>query len=69
MAIMKCLHITNPATYANVPRREAGFDKIRQVRWLVDRIRDACKAFWSLRKYLAIDEMIIRYKGSYSPIC
>jgi hypothetical protein len=68
MAIRKCLHITNPSTYANVDRGEAGFDKIQQVRWLVDAIRDACKAVWSLGKYLAIDEMMIRYKGSYSPI-
>ena len=69
MAIRKCLHITNPSTYANIDRGEAGFDKIRLVRWLVDVIRDACKAGWSLRKYLAIDGMMIRYKGSYSPIC
>jgi hypothetical protein len=68
MAIRKCLHITNPASYANVDRGDVGFDKIRQVRWLVDKIRDACKAVWSLGKYLTIDEMMIRYKGSYSPI-
>ena len=68
MAIRNCLHILNPGTYANVEREEPGFDKFRQVRWLVDTIRDACKAVWSLGKYLAIDEMMIRYKGSYSPI-
>jgi hypothetical protein len=51
-----------------VERGEVGFDKIRQVRWLVEKIREACKAVWSLGKYLAIDEMMIRYKGSYSPI-
>jgi hypothetical protein len=68
MTIRKCLHITNPAAYANVERGEPGFDKIRQIRWLVDTIRAACKAVWPLGKYLAIDEIMIRYKGSYSPI-
>jgi hypothetical protein len=68
MVLRKCLHITDPASYANVDRGDVRFDKIRQVRWLVDKIRDACKAVWSLGKYLAIDEMMIRYKGSYSPI-
>ena len=35
----------------------------------MDRIKDASKAVWSLGKYLESDEMMIRYKGSYSPIC
>ena len=68
MTIRNCLYITNLATYANVERGEVGFDKIWQVRWLVDKIREACKAVWSLSKYLVIDEMMIRYKGSYPPI-
>jgi hypothetical protein len=68
MAIKNCLYITNPATYVNVERRDDRFDKIRQVRWLVDAIRNACKVVWSLGKYLVIDKMMIRYKGSYSPI-
>jgi hypothetical protein len=42
MAIRNCLHITNPTTYANVERGEVGFDKLRQIRWLVDAIRNAC---------------------------
>jgi hypothetical protein len=68
MTIRNCLYITNPATYANVERGEVGFDKIQQIRWLVDKIREAYKVVWSFSKYLAIDEMMIRYKGSYSPI-
>jgi hypothetical protein len=68
MVLRKCLHITDPASYVSVDRGDPGFDKIRQVRWLVDKIRNACKAVWSLGKYLAIDEMMIRYKRSYSPI-
>jgi hypothetical protein len=65
----KCLHITDPTSYANVDCKNVGFDKIRQVRWSVDKIRNACKVVQSLGKYLATDEMMIQYKDSYSPIC
>jgi hypothetical protein len=62
------LHITNLATYANVERGSPGFDKLRQVRWLVEEIRENCKKVWALGKFLTIDEMMVRYKGTYSPI-
>jgi hypothetical protein len=42
--------------------------KIRQVRWFVDEIKSACMKEWSLGKFLTIDEMMVRYKGSYCPI-
>jgi hypothetical protein len=38
--ITKCLHITNPNSYV-ATKREPGYDKIGQVRWLVDDIRRA----------------------------
>jgi hypothetical protein len=34
----------------------------------VDEIRNACKREWSLGKFVTIDEMMVRYKGSYCPI-
>jgi hypothetical protein len=67
-ALRRCLHITNPASYNNVERGTVGFDKLRQVRWLVEAIRENCKKVWALGKYLTIDEMMVRYKGTYSPI-
>jgi hypothetical protein len=39
-----------------------------QVRWLVDDIRRACMREYSLGKYVTVDEMMIRYKGSYCPV-
>jgi len=33
--------------------------------WLVQEIRNSFKREWTLGKYLTIDEMMIRYKGSY----
>jgi hypothetical protein len=41
---------------------------LRQVRWLVDAIQNACRCEWSLGKFVTIDEMMVRYKGSYCPI-
>jgi hypothetical protein len=67
-ALRRCLHITNPASYNNVERGTVGFDKLWQVRWLVEAIRENYKKVWALGKYLTIDEMMVRYKGIYSPI-
>jgi hypothetical protein len=39
------------------------------VRWFVDEIRNAYMREWSLGKFLTIDEMMVRYKGSFYPIC
>jgi hypothetical protein len=66
--LRRCLHITNPDTYEHIPKRDPLYDKLRQVRWLVEEIRNACMKEWSLGKFLTIDEMMVRYKGSYSPI-
>jgi hypothetical protein len=65
--IRRCLHITNPATYEHIEKGQLGYDKVRQTRWLVEEIRKACMREWSLVKFLTIDEMMIRYKGSYCP--
>jgi hypothetical protein len=65
--IRRCLHTTNPATYEHIEKDQPGYDKMRQTRWLVEEIRKACMREWSLGKYLTIDEMMIRYKGSYCP--
>ena len=44
-----------------------GYDKIRQVQWLVEKIQDACMKSWVLWKFLTMDEMMVRYKGTYCP--
>jgi hypothetical protein len=66
--LIRCLHITNPDTYAHIERGEPGYDKLRQVRWFVDEIKSACMKEWSLGKFVTIDEMMVRYKGTYCPI-
>jgi hypothetical protein len=67
-ALTRCLHITNPARY--VRENDApGYDKMGQLKWLINAIRESCKKAWNLGKFLAIDEMMIRYKGSYCPLC
>jgi hypothetical protein len=49
-------------------RNSPAFDKIAQCRWLIDVIRGACKSLWQLGAYCTIDEMMVRYKGTYCPI-
>jgi hypothetical protein len=67
MALNKCLHITNPAEYVR-EKELPSYDKLGQVRWLVNIIRDNCKRLWKLEKFCTIDEMMIRYKGTYCPL-
>jgi hypothetical protein len=67
-ALRRSLHITNPASYVNIERGSPAYDKLRQVWWLVEEIRANCKKIWELGKFLTIDEMMVRYKGTYSPI-
>jgi hypothetical protein len=50
-ALRRCLHITNPASYSNVDRGTPGYDKLHQVRWLVEAIRENCKKVWALGKF------------------
>jgi hypothetical protein len=66
--LRRCLHITNPALYEHIHKGDVGYDKLRQVRWLIDAIRNACSREWSLGKFVTIDEMMVRYKGIYCPI-
>ena len=65
---MCCLHITDSAIYDAIPRGTLGFDKIRQIWWLVEEVRDRCKAIWLVGKYILVDKMIIWYKGTYALI-
>jgi hypothetical protein len=60
MALTRCFHITNLATY--VTKR---CEKLRQTRWLIERICENCVKVWKLRKMCTIDEMMICYKGTY----
>jgi hypothetical protein len=68
MELWRCLHLTNPATYEHIQKGDLGYDKLRQVRWFVEVIQNACMREWSLGKFVTIDEMMVRYKGSYCPI-
>lgn len=66
VTLMGSLHLTN---LDGISRNDPAYDKIGQRSWLVNSIRDQYKLAWNLRKYLTIDEMMIRHKGSYSLIC
>ena len=63
--IRRCLLITNLGTYEHIGRDNPKYDQMRQVRWLVSKIRDACMSSWVLGKFVMVDEMMVRYKGIY----
>ena len=65
--LQRCLHITNPSTYEHIAREDERYDKMRQVQWLVDKVRDTCMRSWIPEKFLTIDEMMVQYKGTYCP--
>ena len=65
--LTRCLHIINPATYVR-EKDLPGYDKLRQVRWLIEYIKNNRRNLWTLGKYCTIDEMMICYMGSYCPL-
>jgi hypothetical protein len=69
MKLRRCLHITNPAIYEHIQKENLEYDKLRQVHWFVDEIHCAYMREWSSDKFLTINKMMVRYKGSYCPIC
>ena len=64
--LTKCLHLTSPPSYIDDPLLP-GYDKMRQVRPVMDIVRLNFMSAWQLGPFLTIDEMMIRYKGSYCP--
>ena len=63
--LQRCMHLTNPAPFATILRSDPGYDKMRQVQWLVNDIQDAYKREWRLGKHVIVDEMMVRYKGKW----
>jgi hypothetical protein len=63
-----CRHITDPITYKHIQKGDPSYDKIRQVRWLMEEIKSACMREWLPGKFVTIDEMMVRYKATYCPL-
>ena len=63
--LRRCLHFTN---VDKIHKEDLGYDKISQIRWLVNCIWEQCKLVWCLGKHLIVDEMMINYKRTYSII-
>ena len=66
MDLTRCLHITNGSTYVR-DQNAQGYDKMGQMRWLVDEVREKFGSHYNLGKFLTIDELMIGYKGKYCP--
>jgi hypothetical protein len=66
MSISRCLHLMDPSLVCQ-DRSALEFDKMWQIRWLLDGMAERCNAQWNVGQFITIDEMMVRYKGSYCP--
>ena len=64
--LTKCFYICNQANYV-IDKDTPRYDKLGQIRQMVDIVKRNFKSVWNLGKSLTIDEMMIRYKGTYCP--
>jgi hypothetical protein len=64
--LCKFLHITNLVDICH-DRSSPDYDKMNKVKWLFNEIQDCCIEQWNLGQFITIDEMMVRYKGSYCP--
>ena len=60
LALLRCLHITNPATYT-MDKNDLEYDKMHQTRGLISAIHDSCKREWNLGQFVTINETMVRY--------
>lgn len=65
-ALTKCLRLTNPTSYVHDSMLPS-YDRMHQVRCVVDIVRCSFINVWNLGKFLIINEILIGYKGSYCP--
>ena len=65
MDLRRCLHIINRIEYENINKNDPRYDKVHQIKWLLNAICNRCKEVWNLGRILTIDEMIICYKGGH----
>ena len=68
MLLTRCLHVINLAAYVR-DRNRPGYDKMGQVRWLINVIWEKCMETWNVGQFATVDKMMIRYKGTYCPAC
>ena len=51
-----------------VTNRAYSLDKIAKVMWLIDEMNASFRSNWNMVKYLAINEMVVTYKGKFCAI-
>ena len=66
-AISRCLHVANAPTSVT-DRDSPTYDKLHKIRWMLDEVRDRCKAMWSPNQQMTVDESMVMYKGKYCSV-
>lgn len=65
--ITRCFHIKNKKNVVT-DCTSVGYNKVGKLRWLIDEIREKCKALWKLENFITIDEMMVGYSGKHCVI-
>ena len=68
MLVNKCSHLRDLGTYVK-DKNLSDYDKMGQVREVVNIIRTNFMRAWKLGKFLIVNKMMIQYKGSYCCAC
>ena len=58
MLLTRCLHVTNPTAHER-DRNRRGYDKMEQVRWLINVIWEKCMEAWNVGQFARVDKMMI----------
>lgn len=63
---MRSLHLVDNA-HVQTNKEHPDYDRMAKARNLIEMQNDLYNKFWKPERYLTINEMMIPYKGRYSP--
>jgi len=65
--ILRCVHCVDNTTL-ETNKSARGYDKIGKVHWVIDGFVARSRELWNPEKFVTVDEIIIAYRGHFSPI-
>lgn len=65
--ILRCLHFVDNSTLEK-DKKARDYDKIGKVRWVIESFVCRSRELWNPEKFVTVDEIMIAYRGHFSPI-
>ena len=66
-ALLRCLHCVDNQRLVS-DKNHSGYDKIAKVRWVLEGFVRRSRELYNPEKFLTTDEIMVAYRGKYSPI-